>query len=144
MWRSVLLGCLTAALTALPLDSQAHPRRWRQSGVSVGVVVGDPWYWGRGFYDPYFGPWGDPFCCDPFWSYRAPWIGPQRTTVIVRPEPQPAFPPAPGERLGAPPPVLWYFCEDPEGYYPHVARCPSGWLEVAAGPAAPAEGEDPQ
>jgi hypothetical protein len=24
----------------------------------------------------------------------------------------------------------WYFCRKPEGYYPYVNRCPSGWLRV--------------
>ena len=24
----------------------------------------------------------------------------------------------------------WYYCRDPEGYYPQVSRCPTGWMQV--------------
>jgi hypothetical protein len=24
----------------------------------------------------------------------------------------------------------WQFCPDPEGYYPHVKECPSGWKQA--------------
>ncbi len=27
-------------------------------------------------------------------------------------------------------PYYWYYCTDPKGYYPHVERCPTGWLQV--------------
>jgi hypothetical protein len=27
-------------------------------------------------------------------------------------------------------PSFWHFCQDPEGYYPYVKNCPSGWLTV--------------
>jgi hypothetical protein len=27
----------------------------------------------------------------------------------------------------------WYYCSDPAGYYPYVARCNIGWLPVPAG-----------
>jgi hypothetical protein len=25
----------------------------------------------------------------------------------------------------------WYYCRNPEGYYPYVKKCPDGWLPVA-------------
>ena len=24
----------------------------------------------------------------------------------------------------------WYYCPDPEGYYPYVKQCPLGWMQV--------------
>ena len=27
-------------------------------------------------------------------------------------------------------PYYWYYCEEPEGYYPYVKSCPGGWIEV--------------
>ena len=24
----------------------------------------------------------------------------------------------------------WYFCNNPQGYYPNVAQCPGGWQQV--------------
>ena len=39
----------------------------------------------------------------------------------------------------APPPVYiqpeqqtyyWYYCQDPQGYYPYIQSCPNGWMKV--------------
>ena len=35
-------------------------------------------------------------------------------------------------------PEYWYYCQDPPGYYPYVATCAGGWLQVAPQPSAPA------
>jgi hypothetical protein len=24
----------------------------------------------------------------------------------------------------------WYYCDDPQGYYPYVKSCPGGWMKV--------------
>jgi hypothetical protein len=24
----------------------------------------------------------------------------------------------------------WYYCQDPQGYYPYVQSCPGGWMQV--------------
>ena len=34
----------------------------------------------------------------------------------------------------------WYFCPDPEGYYPYVNKCPKGWQKVV--PAPPDDEEE--
>ena len=31
----------------------------------------------------------------------------------------------------------WYYCRKPEGYYPHVKKCPEGWMQVV--PQSPAQ-----
>ncbi len=64
---------------------------------------------------------GDPFW-DPFWwgpppVYAAP-------PVVMQPSP-PVYiqRPAPGS-------TDWYYCQNPQGYYPYVKECPGGWLTV--------------
>jgi hypothetical protein len=36
--------------------------------------------------------------------------------------------------------IYWYYCKDPEGYYPYVKKCPKGWLKVL--PDTTPEGEE--
>jgi len=24
----------------------------------------------------------------------------------------------------------WHYCSNPEGYYPHIKKCPGGWMQV--------------
>jgi hypothetical protein len=31
----------------------------------------------------------------------------------------------------------WYYCKNPEGYYPYVASCPGGWMRVVPAPPQP-------
>lgn len=82
-----------------------------------------PFYWGAG---PLWGPgwWGPPY---PAYSYPYP------------------YPAAPGTVVQPPqgyvqqPPQYWYYCRNPEGYYPYVQSCPGGWTTVQP-PAGPPEG----
>jgi hypothetical protein len=82
----------------------------------------------------YIGPgafwwgYGYPFAYYPYGYYAPP-------PVVVRSEPQVYVqqPPEPSE------PLYWYYCREPQGYYPSVNECPSGWIQVAPQPAPPAE-----
>ncbi|HWA23938.1 MAG TPA: hypothetical protein VG735_16205 [Caulobacterales bacterium] len=90
--------------------------------------------WGRGlwrqdWHDGRFGWW---WIVDGSWYlYPAP-IYPYPTyaapSVVVQ-----AMPPTPS---GMPPAQQWYFCDNPQGYYPYVASCNSPWREVPATPPA--------
>jgi hypothetical protein len=31
----------------------------------------------------------------------------------------------------------WYYCQNPQGYYPYVKECPAGWLQVVPQPTPP-------
>ena len=64
----------------------------------------------------------------PVYAYPPPYYYPP--TVVVRPAP-----PLPA---GAPPPQFWYWCDEPQGYYPNVPSCNRTWREVPASAAAPA------
>jgi hypothetical protein len=33
-----------------------------------------------------------------------------------------------------PTPYTWYYCANPQGYYPYVQQCPGGWQPVAPAP----------
>ena len=74
-----------------------------------------PYYWGVGW--PY-GNW-------PYGYYAgSPYVG------------WPYYPPAATQS----PPAYnqsaqrysyyWYYCQDPQGYYPYVKSCPGGWITV--------------
>jgi len=34
-------------------------------------------------------------------------------------------------------PAYWYYCQDPQGYYPYVNQCPRGWMRVVPAPPGP-------
>jgi hypothetical protein len=76
----------------------------------VGVIVDIPF---PGYYYPY-----------PYPYYPPVVVAPAQPPVYI--EQQPAAP-QPGS--------YWYHCNTPEGYYPYVKACPSGWQQVAPTPA---------
>lgn len=72
---------------------------------------------------------------DPFWyPYRAPYYwGPGGYGYY--PPPVVAVPSSPPVYIEQPAPAAsndyWYWCADPQGYYPNVKTCPGGWQAVA-------------
>jgi hypothetical protein len=76
----------------------------------VGILV-DPW-----------GPgWGWPYAPYPYYPYY------QQPPVAVQSEPNVYVQPEA--------PTYWYYCANPEGYYPYVKQCPKGWMKVV--PSSP-------
>ena len=97
---------------------------WWGAGWWGGVAVAAPWWgWGWG--------WG------PGWGWNSPtvvvsttnpvWWG-QDPVFVEQPQPQaPAFAPsAPAN----PPPVTWFYCTQPAGYFPYVQSCSRPWVRV--------------
>jgi hypothetical protein len=76
--------------------------------VFIGFGFGVP------FYAPYPYYWGPP-------AYYVP-------PVVYAPQPQTAH--------VAPQQQYWYYCGSPQGYYPNVQSCASGWQQVPATPPA--------
>jgi hypothetical protein len=76
------------------------------------VFFGPRVFVGPRFYYPYYYP---------YYGYPYPYYEPP---VVVAPPPTDYVqrPPAEG---------YWYYCQDPPGYYPTVATCPGGWIQVA-------------
>jgi hypothetical protein len=105
-----------------------------------GGWYGYPYYgWGYGFYDPF---WPYPY----YYPY-----GGYGYQYSYYPPPVAEEPPLPPEDyLDAPDQggnlqeQVWYYCEDPAGYYPYVRSCNSQWQTVpAAPPGATPEGDAP-
>lgn len=65
----------------------------------------------------------------PYYYPYAPYYYPP--PVVYAPPPVYAAPPAAPTAL-APAPQSWYYCNNPQGYYPNVQSCPGGWQEVPA------------
>jgi len=78
---------------------------------------------GFGFWDPWWG-WDAGY-----WGYTYPYYYYPPYPAYYAPPP---VPPAQGpvQATGAPPPQSWYYCDDPQGYYPYVQNCSSAWRQV--------------
>ena len=97
-------------LLASPIPSQA-----RGGHVVFGANIWlGPGYWGPGWW------WGSPY------YYAAP-------PVVMQPAPTYAQPAPPPQE-----PSYWYYCQNPQGYYPYVQQCPHGWMKVVPPATAPA------
>lgn len=134
----VMAGLL--AVMALSATAQADP--WhgghRHGGASVGIYVG-PGFYGPG---PGWGPYYPrAYYPSPYWA-APPY--PYYPPVVVTPAPVQVAPPVyieqtPQQAQQAATPQAengsWYYCKQPEGYYPYVKECPQGWQKVPAQPA---------
>jgi hypothetical protein len=78
-------------------------------GGHVGLFIGPGW-WGPGWWGPY------PYY--PYYYSPPPVIVEQPSELYVQPAPS-----AEASRY-------WYYCKEPQGYYPTVKRCPDGWMKV--------------
>jgi hypothetical protein len=80
--------------------------------VGIGISLWPGWF--PGWWGPY-----------PYYPYYA------EPRVVVQQAPE-AYVREPQSEA----PSYWYFCREPEGYYPYVKRCPNGWLKVVPSPPA--------
>jgi hypothetical protein len=78
----------------------------------------DPW-WGPPYYPHYY-----PYYRNYPYYPETPAVIQQQPPVYVQPKEQ----------------YYWYFCQNPEGYYPYIKNCPGGWLKVVP-PTPPGEKE---
>jgi hypothetical protein len=81
-------------------------------GGGVGV------YFGPSFYSPYY--------------YGYPGYYPYSPPVVVEPAPPPVYIEQGGQQINAE--ADWKYCAQPQGYYPHVQECRSGWQSVPQQP----------
>jgi len=134
---------LVFAFLISPSISQArygygwHGWGWYHGGYYRGYY--GPGYWGYypRWYYPYY--WGFPIGGWPFvgWPYAAyagwPYLGwPYYAPEVT------AAPPAyskPGQQQ----PSYWYYCQNPQGYYPYVKSCPGGWIPVVPNVTPPGQ-----
>ncbi len=136
--RLVLVALIAMSAMARPAaaDERAHRRgfererheAWRGDihrfhEHDLGLWRGGHWYKGRhlgrrGWWWIVGGVWY--FYPAPVYPYPDPYLPP----VVVAP---PAPAPAPAQQY-------WYYCSNPAGYYPYVARCATAWQPVPANP----------
>jgi hypothetical protein len=85
-------------------------------GAFIAAPLFLPGYFDAPFYDYYF--------------YNPPLLNaPAAPTTYIQ---QGAAPPSDEAGEGS-----WYYCADPQGYYPYVQQCPGGWQQVSPQPPAP-------
>jgi hypothetical protein len=84
-------------------------------------------HWFFSFNIPFGFGWA-PYAYGP-WPYPSPYVSPYAypysypiysPPIVVQPQPAPT--------------ASWYYCENPQGYYPYVPQCPSGWRAVSPTP----------
>jgi hypothetical protein len=111
-WVGLIAGL--ALVLALPVSGEARGPRV-SFGIGIGVPAWGPW-WGPGYWGPYY-----PY---PYYAPPAPVVVQQAPPVMVQPSPEPSY---------------WYYCQNPQGYYPYVQACPHGWMKVVppSGPPGP-------
>ena len=137
--RALVALALATVLLLASNTSESHGYRYGYGGgyygPRVGVYVGSPWYWGPSWY------WGAPF----YWGSSWAWGAPSYTGGYPygwgypgwRYDAAGGYPSAPVYTERDVPPVAsapsgsWYYCADPQGYYPHVSLCNRPWVEVA-------------
>ena len=92
------------------------------------------WHHGGGFRGYYGHPgfslyFGLPWYPRPYFSY--PYYPYYPSEIVTVPTEPPVYierdPPQTQRQL---PSGYWYYCNNPEGYYPYVRECPYGWRQV--------------
>jgi hypothetical protein len=115
MKKAALVTIAAVALLAgYAIPSQASHFH---GGVYIGPIWGPGW-WGPVYPYPYYP------------SYPPATVIRQEPEEYLAPEPQPQQ-------------QAWYYCPDPQGYYPYVKQCPKGWNKVTPTPPPP-EPEAPE
>ncbi|MDN0074010.1 hypothetical protein QU481_03785 [Crenobacter sp. SG2303] len=108
-WLSYLvLGAALLGPLAAP-QAEAHGHTHVVIGFGVGPI------WGFGPY-PYYPP---------------PYYYPPPAVVVTTPPVYVQQQDAPSEPGSS---NYWYYCNNPQGYYPYVKTCPAGWQQVTPQP----------
>ena len=107
---ALLLSVLCGTAASAPAWAQRH-HGGGHARSHVGVFIGAPLFW------PYY---PQPYYYPPYYP-----------SVVVAPSAPPVY----IEQEPLSPQQYWYFCSNPQGYYPYVKQCPPGWQQVM--PQAP-------
>ncbi len=116
--------CLLIVWAMFSQDSRAHGHGGGHGGSHGHSSFG--FYFGAPFYPHPFYPY-------PYYAY--PYYYPP--TVVTVPSTPPVYIEQSKPVIREFPAGYWYYCADPEGYYPYVKECRAGWQPVAPAPSAP-------
>jgi hypothetical protein len=122
LMKAVLLAgvLLAGAMASETVLAQRH--RGGGPRVSMGFYVGAPFV-AYPFYHPYY--------YAPYYYYPPAYYPP----VVVAPSAPPVYIEQGAQQAPqAPAAGWWYYCSDPQGYYPYVTQCPGGWQQVSPQP----------
>jgi hypothetical protein len=125
--KSTILFSIMLALVSSTAAwaGRGHGHSYGHSRSHVGVYIAAPLFFGAGYYAarPYYPV--SPYYPAPMYYYESPpiYAMPSAPTYIERGSAQPAGQDQVGD---------WYYCNNPQGYYPNVAQCPSGWQRVSS------------
>jgi hypothetical protein len=104
-------------LFTMPMAGLAGSSTHYSFGFNMGIpAYGAPAY-GPG---PYWGlrpDWGPPVLVAPPYAYPAP-------PIVVVPQQLQGY--AQNQQESG----YWYYCQNPQGYYPYIKSCPGGWMKV--------------
>jgi hypothetical protein len=133
--KRVIMTVLAAALMTAGFAGAAEAQH-RGSGFHGGGIHGGGFHGGfrRGAF--FGGPFlYDPFWYDPFWDFYYPYYD----ASYYSPYPY-YYPPYTDYGPAGPsaaPSQGWYYCSDPQGYYPSVPNCNRQWQFVPPQPQKP-------
>jgi hypothetical protein len=114
---------IVVLLLAIPLYGYSGGRSFageRGGGHGWGGHSGHGFYWGGTIVlGPWYpaGPWYPYGPFYPYPYYAAP-------PVIIQQQPPVYF------QQQQPESNYWYYCQNPQGYYPYIKSCPGGWMKV--------------
>ena len=79
--------------------------------------------------------WGDPW---PYYDYPSYYSDPYYPSGDTVPSSPPAYiENEDDETAPADQPSYWYYCSNPQGYYPYIRQCTTAWQPVATQPQSP-------
>jgi hypothetical protein len=113
----LIIVILGFALLISPSISDARGGHWGGGGHHSGFHGRFFFGFGAGFWPGYYAGyspfyWGAPIVG---WPYYPPVVT-EGPPAYSEPEQQQPF--------------YWYYCQNPQGYYPYVKSCPGGWMTV--------------
>lgn len=124
-------------------DGHHHDHGHHHNNFILGIGgFYDPWLWG-GYYGPgmwrsYYGPgfWGPYGYRGYGYGYADPFFRPYYTypSAVAAPSQPPIYIQQQEPKHAQPKTDYWHYCQDPQGYYPYIRECPSGWLQITPQP----------
>lgn len=127
--KSVFVASMVAVTVTVSADALANGGRrghggYHHGGARVGVFIGAPVL---GFGLPYYGYPGYGYAPYPYYGPATTFITPPAPLVYIEQNSVNATGPAADG--------YWYYCSNPDGYYPYVRQCSNGWQQVPSQPA---------
>jgi hypothetical protein len=70
-------------------------------------------------------------------NYNSPYYGYPSTAIVTVPATPPVYIQQAAPVAQQYPAGYWYYCNNPQGYYPYIKQCQNDWQQVSPTPPAP-------